>query len=187
MITPPAYLSPSSIGTYRQCPQKFKLGRIDRTVGPDQCYLVVDAMTGQDAVRSAKAFNDRLQLDGVILTNAHVAAPLAPGRGVRQGTPILADVDPDYVTVWVTTTPDDPAQRKYLTWHQERLFAVWDALDKEVRAIRPKASFIANSGGGALSELDMNGIGKRAATRFEIERVRIAVALPHATDRKSVV
>jgi signal recognition particle subunit SRP54 len=45
-----------------------ELKRIDRTVGPDQCLLVVDAMTGQDAVRSAKAFNDALDLDGVIMT-----------------------------------------------------------------------------------------------------------------------
>jgi signal recognition particle subunit SRP54 len=45
-----------------------ELSRIDRTVGPDQVYLVVDAMTGQDAVRSAKAFNDALELDGVIMT-----------------------------------------------------------------------------------------------------------------------
>lgn len=34
MITPPAYLSPSSIATYRQCPQKFKLSRIDRIAEP---------------------------------------------------------------------------------------------------------------------------------------------------------
>ncbi|MFM8891123.1 MAG: signal recognition particle protein [Planctomycetia bacterium] len=45
-----------------------ELSRIDRTVGPDQVYLVVDAMPGQDAVRSAKAFNDALELDGVIMT-----------------------------------------------------------------------------------------------------------------------
>jgi signal recognition particle subunit SRP54 len=45
-----------------------ELARIDRTVGPDQVYLVVDAMTGQDAVRSAKAFNEALELDGVIMT-----------------------------------------------------------------------------------------------------------------------
>jgi signal recognition particle subunit SRP54 len=45
-----------------------ELSRIDRTVGPDQVYLVVDAMTGQDAVRSAQAFNDALELDGVIMT-----------------------------------------------------------------------------------------------------------------------
>jgi signal recognition particle subunit SRP54 len=35
---------------------------------PHQTYLVVDAMTGQDAVTSAKAFNDRLPLDGVVVT-----------------------------------------------------------------------------------------------------------------------
>ena len=45
-----------------------ELARIDRTVGPDQVYLVVDAMTGQDAVTSAKAFNDALEIDGVIMT-----------------------------------------------------------------------------------------------------------------------
>jgi signal recognition particle subunit SRP54 len=45
-----------------------ELATIDRTVGPDQVYLVVDAMTGQDAVRSAKAFNEALEIDGVIMT-----------------------------------------------------------------------------------------------------------------------
>jgi len=45
-----------------------ELSRIDRSVGPDQAYLVVDAMTGQDAVRSAKAFNEALELDGIIMT-----------------------------------------------------------------------------------------------------------------------
>ncbi len=45
-----------------------ELTRIDRQVSPDGAYLVVDGMTGQDAVNSAKAFNDALELDGVILT-----------------------------------------------------------------------------------------------------------------------
>jgi signal recognition particle subunit SRP54 len=45
-----------------------ELTKIDRTVGPDQVYLVVDAMTGQDAVRSAQAFNEALEIDGVIMT-----------------------------------------------------------------------------------------------------------------------
>ena len=45
-----------------------QLGRIDRRVNPEQVYLVVDAMTGQDAVNSAKVFNDSLELDGVIMT-----------------------------------------------------------------------------------------------------------------------
>ncbi len=45
-----------------------QLSLIDRRVSPDQVYLVVDAMTGQDAVHSAKAFNEALELDGVIMT-----------------------------------------------------------------------------------------------------------------------
>jgi signal recognition particle subunit SRP54 len=45
-----------------------ELEQIDRRVQPDQILLVCDAMTGQDAVNSAKAFNEALELDGVILT-----------------------------------------------------------------------------------------------------------------------
>jgi signal recognition particle subunit SRP54 len=45
-----------------------QLRQIDRRVEPQQVYLVVDGMTGQDAVNSAKAFNEALELDGVILT-----------------------------------------------------------------------------------------------------------------------
>lgn len=37
-------------------------------VKPDEILFVVDAMTGQDAVNTAKAFNDRLDFDGVVLT-----------------------------------------------------------------------------------------------------------------------
>ena len=45
-----------------------ELEEIDRRVHPQQIYLVCDSMTGQDAVNSAKAFNDALELDGCILT-----------------------------------------------------------------------------------------------------------------------
>ncbi|MEI7835485.1 MAG: signal recognition particle protein [Planctomycetota bacterium] len=41
---------------------------IAQAVNPHQIYLVCDAMTGQDAVNSAREFNERLELDGVILT-----------------------------------------------------------------------------------------------------------------------
>ena len=41
---------------------------IARAAQPHQIYLVCDAMTGQDAVNSAREFNERLELDGVILT-----------------------------------------------------------------------------------------------------------------------
>jgi signal recognition particle subunit SRP54 len=45
-----------------------QLTEIDRQVKPDQVFLVVDGMTGQDAVRSAAAFNEAIELDGVIMT-----------------------------------------------------------------------------------------------------------------------
>ncbi len=45
-----------------------QLEKIDRRVNPEQIYLVVDGMTGQDAVNSARVFNEALELDGVIMT-----------------------------------------------------------------------------------------------------------------------
>lgn len=45
-----------------------ELRQIDRSVQPDHVYFVCDAMTGQDAVQSARAFNEALDLNGVILT-----------------------------------------------------------------------------------------------------------------------
>jgi signal recognition particle subunit SRP54 len=45
-----------------------QLKRIDNRVQPDKVFLVVDGMTGQDAVNSAAAFNEALELDGVIMT-----------------------------------------------------------------------------------------------------------------------
>ena len=45
-----------------------ELRQIQSAVQPHQILLVIDAMTGQDAVNSAKAFNSQLELDGVILT-----------------------------------------------------------------------------------------------------------------------
>lgn len=45
-----------------------QLKEIDRHTQPDQVYLVVDGMTGQDAVNSAGAFNAAIELNGVIMT-----------------------------------------------------------------------------------------------------------------------
>ena len=41
---------------------------IKNAISPDEILFVVDAMTGQDAVNTAKAVNDRLDFDGVVLT-----------------------------------------------------------------------------------------------------------------------
>ena len=45
-----------------------EISRIKKAVNPSETLFVVDAMTGQDAVNTAKAFNDRLDFDGVVLT-----------------------------------------------------------------------------------------------------------------------
>ena len=45
-----------------------EVANVAKAVQPHQIYLVIDAMTGQDAVHTAKSFNERLELDGVILT-----------------------------------------------------------------------------------------------------------------------
>lgn len=45
-----------------------ELRQINAQVKPHQIFLVLDSMTGQDAVNSAKTFNEKLELDGLILT-----------------------------------------------------------------------------------------------------------------------
>ena len=45
-----------------------EISALHQAVKPTETLFVVDAMTGQDAVETAKAFNDRLDFDGVVLT-----------------------------------------------------------------------------------------------------------------------
>lgn len=45
-----------------------EIANIKKAVSPHEILFVVDSMTGQDAVNTAKAFNDRLDFDGVVLT-----------------------------------------------------------------------------------------------------------------------
>ncbi len=45
-----------------------EIAAIKKAVNPQETLFVVDSMTGQDAVNTAKAFNDRLDYDGVVLT-----------------------------------------------------------------------------------------------------------------------
>ncbi|MFO0873763.1 MAG: signal recognition particle protein [Phycisphaerales bacterium] len=67
-----------------------ELQAIDRALEPHQILLVVDAMTGQDAVNSAKAFHERLAVDGVILTKADSDTRGGAALSVRRvtGAPI---------------------------------------------------------------------------------------------------
>jgi signal recognition particle subunit SRP54 len=45
-----------------------EIADLKKAIKPTEILFVVDAMTGQDAVNTAKAFNDRLDFDGVVLT-----------------------------------------------------------------------------------------------------------------------
>ena len=45
-----------------------EIAAVKAKTNPDEVLFVVDSMTGQDAVNTAKAFNDRLNFDGVVLT-----------------------------------------------------------------------------------------------------------------------
>jgi signal recognition particle subunit SRP54 len=45
-----------------------EIGRIKDAISPNETLFVVDSMTGQDAVNTAKAFNEQLNFDGVVLT-----------------------------------------------------------------------------------------------------------------------
>ncbi len=45
-----------------------EIAAIKNAISPSEILFVVDSMTGQDAVNTAKAFNDRLNFDGVVLT-----------------------------------------------------------------------------------------------------------------------
>jgi signal recognition particle subunit SRP54 len=67
-----------------------ELTQIEKKVQPHQVFFVCDAMTGQDAVASADAFNKALELDGVILTKLDGDARGGAALSVRKvtGVPI---------------------------------------------------------------------------------------------------
>ncbi|MBC7783222.1 MAG: signal recognition particle protein [Burkholderiales bacterium] len=68
-----------------------ELKDVNEAVKPHQIFLVLDSMTGQDAVNSAKAFNEKLELDGLILTKfdsdtrggALLSAKMVTGKPVK--------------------------------------------------------------------------------------------------------
>jgi signal recognition particle subunit SRP54 len=65
-----------------------ELKQIDRLVKPDDVFLVCDAMTGQDAVNSSKAFNDALDLNGVILTKLDGDARGGAALSIKEVTQV---------------------------------------------------------------------------------------------------
>jgi signal recognition particle subunit SRP54 len=65
-----------------------ELRQIDKVARPDEVFFVCDAMTGQDAVNSAKAFNDALDLNGVILTKLDGDARGGAALSIKEVTQV---------------------------------------------------------------------------------------------------
>ena len=77
-----------------------------------------------------------------------------------------------------TNNPLDPQRRRYILWREKRLFELWRLWDGEVKKINPAARYIANAGGGALSNLDMKTIGELAPTLFADRQARRGLMAP---------
>jgi hypothetical protein len=82
-----------------------------------------------------------------------------------------------------TGNPQDPARRQYIVWREQRLFELWRLWDGEIRKMNPNASYIANAGGGALSDLDMKTIGELAETLFADRQARRGLMPPWANGK----
>jgi len=87
--------------------------RISQAVDPDYTFLVIDAMTGQDAVNTAQIFNDTLALDGVILTKLDGDARGGAAISVKEvvGRPIAFASTGEKLEDFETFHPDRLASR----------------------------------------------------------------------------
>ena len=77
-----------------------------------------------------------------------------------------------------TTDPQNESRRQYIVWRERRLFELWRLWDAKIKAINPGAAFLANAGGGALSDLDMKTIGELAPTLFADRQARHGLMPP---------
>lgn len=82
-----------------------------------------------------------------------------------------------------TDDPQDPRRRNYVLWRQQRLFELWRLWDSDIRKINPEARFIPNTGGGALSDLDMKAVGELADTLFADRQARRGLMPPWANGK----
>jgi signal recognition particle subunit SRP54 len=72
-------------------PLMAELAEIKAATTPDNIFLVVDAMIGQDAVRTSRAFNERLSVSGVVLTKLDGDARGGAAISIKEvtGAPIV--------------------------------------------------------------------------------------------------
>lgn len=82
-----------------------------------------------------------------------------------------------------TSNPLDPARKQYIVWRQQRLFELWRLWSEKIRAINPDAFYMANAGGGALSDLDMKTINELAPTLVADRQGRRGLMPPWANGK----
>jgi len=75
------------------------------------------------------------------------------------------------------------AYQKWTEWSSGRLFELWRLWDGEIRKINPAARFIANSGGGSMTTLDMKTISELAPTLFADRQSRRGLMAPWANGK----
>ena len=95
-----------------------EIAAIKEAINPNEILFVVDSMTGQDAVNTAKEFNERLDFNGVVLTKLDgdtrggaalsirsvVNKPIKfVGTGEKQSTNSTLPVWPTVFSAWVTS------------------------------------------------------------------------------------
>lgn len=90
-----------------------QLTHIEQRVEPSQVYLVVDGMTGQDAVNSSKVFNEALELDGLIMTKLDGDARGGAALSVKSvtGVPIKYMGTGEHLDALEEFHPERMAQR----------------------------------------------------------------------------
>ena len=90
-----------------------EIRRISDSVQPNYTFLVIDAMTGQDAVNTAQAFNDTLEIDGVILSKLDGDARGGAALSVKEviGKPIAFAATGEKIDAFEQFHPDRMAGR----------------------------------------------------------------------------
>jgi signal recognition particle subunit SRP54 len=118
---------------------------ISGAVEPHYTFLVIDAMTGQDAVATAKAFHDTLSLDGVIMTKLDGDARGGAALSVREvvGRPIVFASTGEKLDDFDQFHPDRMA---------DRILGMGDVLTLIEQAERTFDEGVATKGAAAILE-----------------------------------
>ncbi len=122
-----------------------EIRHIAGAVQPDYTFLVIDAMTGQDAVSTAEAFHEALSLDGVILTKLDGDARGGAALSVKEvvGRPIAFASTGEKLDDFDQFHPDRMA---------DRILGMGDVLSLIEQAERTMDKDVATKGAAAIIE-----------------------------------